>query len=134
MARETLPKIPSAKRTPWGSKTLQGKQYYLDNPEEYCRIQEGCVDANGVRTIEIEKEGDKFDNPRLRSYRQMGYSVTDKEFYFEVSIPQADFLAREKRRQDADIARSRAHVRDPDFTKDEDIQLDPVSANDILNA
>jgi hypothetical protein len=128
MARETVP-IP---KVAWGKPTLQGKQTFLENPAEYLRQKEATVDDKGMRNIVVPLHNDMTDFATMSTYKDLGYTLTDKTHFFVASISDAQYQKNLKDRQQADIKQARVHVKDPDFDRDEDQVLAPVSANEIL--
>jgi hypothetical protein len=133
MPRETLPKPKESRapnRVPWG-KPEWGRT--LDNPEELLRRREGCVGEDGIRRIRLGKTAPEYDDPRLFDhYQERGYQISDKGYYYELSIPQKDFEARERARMEMDKKRIGPQPKDPAFDKDEDVNLAPVSAADLI--
>ncbi|MGV3613844.1 MAG: hypothetical protein ACO1SV_00795 [Fimbriimonas sp.] len=133
MARETLPKEKvqrAPNRVPWG-KAEWGRT--LENPQELIRRREGCVGEDGIRRIRLGKTAPEYDDPRLFDhYQERGYEIADKGYYFELSISQTTYEEQERRRNEADRRRLGPQPKDPAFDRDEDVNLAPVSASDVL--
>jgi hypothetical protein len=133
MAKETLPKAREARapnRVPWG-KVEYGRT--LENPEELIRRREGCVGDDGVRRIRMGKTSAEYDDPRLfDQYQERGYQISDKGYYYELSIAQTTYEEQERKRNEADRRRLGPQPKDPSFDRDEDVHLTPVSAAEVL--
>lgn len=55
---------------------------------EDIRLAESTVDENGMRNIEFVKDDkESYNRQQIRNYERMGYTVTDKGYYFVCSIP-----------------------------------------------
>lgn len=132
MARETLPKSApkrAANRVPWGNPNW-GRT--LENPEELIRMREGVVGDDGIRRVRMNKSDKQVNDRYVARFKRKGYEVTDGDYYFEFSIPQDVWESRQKARQAQDVARLKPQKKDRDFEIDEDSQLSPVSAADVL--
>jgi hypothetical protein len=99
------------------------------------RLREGSVDEHGMRVITLEKDEPKYDRPRLREYKTLGYEVTDNEYEYVLTMSQEDYLAREKARAQKSYDRKaiqRPGGQGAEFSHDRMEQLAPVSAQDFL--
>lgn len=99
---------------------------------EVARRREGCVGDDGIRRVRMVKTAPEFDDPRLfEQYQERGYTVSDCGYYYEMAIPQTEFERRENERISADLRRLAPQPKSPEFDRDEDEQLTPISATDL---
>lgn len=138
MATETTPRQRTRRddsKKPYGHPAAN---VYMTDHElaELIRKTEGNVDELGIRRVRFNKTDPVYDDVRLANYEELGYSIEDKGYYFELRIQQSEFEKREKARQAADLAKSAPRKKgvqgDKDFSSDVDTALSPVSAADLI--
>jgi uncharacterized protein (DUF2267 family) len=59
------------------------------------RIIEGVLDENGIRTITLYKDSEKYDRRKLQNYTNLGYEIEEKSDRYLLRISQARFLENE---------------------------------------
>lgn len=104
---------------------------------EDIRLTEATVDENGIRHIEFMKDNnDAYNRSQLRNYEKMGYTIEDKEYYYDVTIPDAVYREKiEKPNQEKGIRQVTRHkearTTDGLTSSFEDVS-ETVSSKDLL--
>ena len=89
MASEAPPKTAGERaRTQNRVLLAKGEKWQRWVDAEDIRLTESTVDEKGMRNIEFVKDDkESYNRQQIRNYEKMGYTVTDKGYYFICSIP-----------------------------------------------
>lgn len=112
MATEAPPKTQAEKAKTKNRVLLaRGEKWQRWVDAEDVRLTESTIDENGIRNIEFVKDDqESYNRQQIRGYEKMGYTVTDKGYYYVCSIPDSVYRETiEKVQHERGVAQVRRH-------------------------